>query len=117
MSEHFHLSRFLQTRPVSEQQQRFEACEAEAGAAFAAATVIQSSVFQMTMSDLRGLSGPRYDRAREEARAVFARTTVEAAELCDLTVQELMQTGEISEELSYRWDQLKVSTIVQQEAA
>ncbi|UZE51877.1 hypothetical protein ONR75_15700 [Rhodopseudomonas sp. P2A-2r] len=96
-------------RETDDQQaarEQFERAEAEAGAYFARATVVQTTLFQMTMTDLRGLSAPRYDRARDEARAEFKRTTAAAAELCDATVEELVRTGEISEELCARWDAL-----------
>ena len=94
----------------------FMRCEEEAGEWFAKLTVAQSTVFQMTMTDLRGLSAPRYDRAREEARAEFARTTKDAADLYDAVLQELVQTGEISEALSYRFDELLVGNVMQEAA-
>jgi nucleotide-binding universal stress UspA family protein len=87
-------------------RENFERAEAEAGKWFARATVVQTTLFQMTMTDLRGLSSPVYDRRREDARAEFKRTTAAAAALCDATVEQLVRTGEISEELCARWDAL-----------
>lgn len=109
MSEDFQSSRFNQTRPVSEDQERFELCEEQAGAWFASATVTQTAIWHQALSDLRGLSAPRYDRARDAANAEFHRTTAAARELCEETVRELMRDGEISETLSYRWDELNVA--------
>ena len=100
----------------SEARERFERCEEEAGWYFARATKTQAAAFHRAMSDLRGLSAPRYDRAREAAKTAWDASTGAARELCELTLQELMLTGEVSEELSYRWDLLDVE-IAMTEAA
>lgn len=100
----------------SEERARFERCEEKAGEWFAAATVEQAATFHRAMSDLRGLSAPRYDRAREAAKAAFDRSTSDARELCELTMQELMTTGEVSEALSYRWDELAVAATMREVA-
>jgi|SRR5579863_5101612 len=93
----------------SEAREKLERCEALAGRYFAEATKAQTATFHRAMSDLRGLQGPRYDRAREAAKAAFEASTAQASELCDETIRELMLTGEISESLSYRWDELAVA--------
>jgi hypothetical protein len=109
MSGHYAANPHYAPDDFSEERERFERCEEQAGAWFASATVTQTAIWHRALSDLRGLSAPRYDRAREAANAEFHRTTAAARELCDLTVQELMTTGEISEALSYRWDELNVA--------
>lgn len=93
----------------SEFAERLERCEAEAGWYFANATKPQKAACDRAMADLRGLDAPRYDRAREAAERQWKATTAAAAELCELTLAELMDRGEVSEALSYRWDQLAVS--------
>jgi hypothetical protein len=93
----------------SEDRERLERAEAQAGWYFANATKEQTAVFNRAMADLRGLSAPRYDRAREAAERAFKETTAAARDLCDATMRELLLTGEVSEALSYRWDELAVS--------
>lgn len=93
----------------SEARERFERCEERAGKLFADATKAQTAVYHRALSDLRGLSAPRYDRARDAAKAVFDASTAAARELCEQSIKDLMLTGEISESLSYRWDELAVS--------
>lgn len=90
----------------SEYADRVERCEARAGWYFADATKAQKATYDRAMSDLRGLSAPRYDRAREAARAAFTASTKAASELCDLTLTELLTDGEVSEETNARWDAL-----------
>lgn len=116
MTDHFHASRFLQTRSVDDEQARFERCEETAGWYFANATKTQAAAFHRAMADLKGLSAPRYDRARDAAKAAFEASTKAASELCEETVRELMQTGDVSEALSYRWDELDVATAMMEVA-
>lgn len=90
----------------SEMRERFERCEEQAGKLFADATKPQAATFHRAMADLRGLSAPRYDRAREAAKAVFDRSTTAARELCEVTMRDLMLTGEVSQETYAKWDDL-----------
>jgi hypothetical protein len=101
----------------TEYAERLERCEAQAGWYFAGATKPQTAAYNRAMADLRGLSAPKYDRAREAAKAVFTASTKAASELCDLTLAELMTAGEVSEELSYRWDELALTDVVAREMA
>ena len=89
--------------------EKIERCNEEAGHYFSRATVPQTAAFHQAMRDLRGLDAPRYDRARAAAKAAFDASTVAARQLCDATFAELMETGEVSEALSYRWDELIVA--------
>lgn len=90
----------------SEMREKYERCEEKAGALFAAATVAQTTLFHLVLRDLRGLSAPRYDRARAAAEAEFKRTTAAASELCEQSMQELMRDGEVSQETYEKWDAL-----------
>lgn len=96
----------------SEARERFERCEERAGKLFADATKAQTAVYHRALSDLRGLSAPRYDRARDAAKAVFDRSTAGARELCEETVRELMALGEMSEATSYRWDEIQIAAVM-----
>lgn len=98
-----------QDESPSEYDERVERCEASAGWYFADATKAQKSAFDQAMSDLRGLDAPRYDRARKAADQDWHVSTTAARELYEATRIELLTTGEVSEAMSYRWDELAVS--------
>jgi hypothetical protein len=85
---------------------RVERAEHTAGSYFQEATKRQRAVYDRTMADLRGLAGPRYERARIEAKAVWTRSTVEAADLFTATCDAIMAHGEVPEEMSAEWDAL-----------
>jgi hypothetical protein len=93
----------------SEYAERLELAEVHAGRYFADATKDQKAAFDQAMSDLRGLDAPRYDRARHWANVAWVIRTTAARELYEETVLELLATGEVSEAMSYRWDELAVS--------
>lgn len=63
--------------------------------------------FDATMASLLGVTGPRWNRARDAAKAKFAADTAPARRLYDLTVECILEHGEVSEELSDAWDALK----------
>lgn len=91
----------------SEEVERLENCEAEAGRYFAEATKAQHAVYAATMAHIRPWSGsPRWERQKAAAERLFRETTTEARELCNRTVAALMADGEISETLSFAWDAL-----------
>lgn len=96
----------FQPDDFSEDRARFERCEEKAGKLFAAATVAQTATFHAAMRDLRGLSAPRYDRARNAAKTAFDRSTAEARKLCEQSMKDLMTLGEISPETWAGWDAL-----------
>lgn len=97
----------------SEQRERIEAAEETAGRYFVGSTKEQHAVFNRRMADLRGLTGPRYDRAREAAKREFHATTAAARELCEETFAAILEHGEVPEELSYKWDLLDVANVMQ----
>lgn len=85
---------------------RVERAEETAGRCFDQATVRQKAAYNLAMADLRGLAGPRYERARIEAKAVWARSTVEASDLFTATCDAIMVHGEVPEEIFAEWDAL-----------
>lgn len=87
-------------------QARAARCDQEANWYFAQATKREKAEFDATMKGLLGVTGPRWDRAREAARAKWRKDTAEAAALLDRTVDCLMETGEVSDELDALWTEL-----------
>src|SRR5687767_7895803 len=86
--------------------EKIQHCDEQAGELFADATKLQKAEFDATMKGLLGLRGPRYDRARDAARAKFKADTTEASALFDRTFDWLMAHSEISEELDNEWTEL-----------
>lgn len=86
---------------------RVERAEQEAGRYFAGATVRQKAAYDAALSGLRGLHGPRYERARIAAKAVWARSTADARDLYEISADEIMRDGELSEETANLWDDLE----------
>lgn len=81
-------------------------CDQEAGWYFAQATKGPKAEFDATMNSLLGVTGPKWDRARDAAKAKFRESTADARVLCDLTFDCLMETGEVSSELDDLWTAL-----------
>jgi hypothetical protein len=101
----------------SEYAERTERAEGLSGWYFTDATKEQLARFNDRMAVAAAYKGaPKWDRFRLAAQREFKRTTQAAAELCNLTFAELMATGEVSEALSYRWDELAVAGVMQQAA-
>lgn len=98
---------------LSEQRERLERCEQEAGKHFAAATKTQTAAYNLAMSDLRGLTGSRYERAREAAKAAWEASTADASAAYHASLQDLMLTGEISEASWALWDQIDVAAVME----
>lgn len=113
------LNHWHQFESQEEHAERVERAEHSAGWYFDQATVRQKAAYNLAMADLRGLAGPRYERARIEAKAVWTRSTVEAADLFTVTCDAIMMHGEVPEDLSAEWDALCALEIVaaQMEAA
>lgn len=101
----------------AEHDERVEAADAEAGRYFDDATKVQKAAYTLAISDLRGLSGPRYERARADARAAWDASTEQARELFYITADEIMRDGEVSEETGALWDALSVAGLTAKEAA
>lgn len=91
--------------------ERLQAADTAAGRWFNSATVAQLARFRDRMAVAAAYKGaPRWERERDAAHREFHETTTEARALCEETVRELMQAGEVSEALSYRWDELNVAS-------
>lgn len=106
MSGYYASNPHYQPTDFSEARERYERCEEEAGKLFADATKAQTAAYHRALSDLRGLSAPRYDRARDAAKATFDRSTAEARELCEQSMMDLMTLGEVSQTTWAGWDAL-----------
>lgn len=90
-----------------EHAERVERAEETAGRYFQMATVRQKAAYDRAMSDLRGLSAPRYTRARAVVNATWYRDTVEASDLFQITAEEIMVHGECPSEIAELWDELE----------
>ena len=99
----------LQIEPYLEQREyeaKIERCEIEASWFFNKATAAQKAEFDAEMRSLLGVTGPRWDRARDAAKAKWNADTAEARALYERTVESYMQTGECSGELDDLWSEL-----------
>lgn len=91
----------------SEDAERLERCEQEAGRYFASVTSLQKTAYDDRMAFIRPWSGsPRWERQKAEADQRWSETTAEARALLHRTVSELMLTGEVSHDLNLAWDRL-----------
>lgn len=99
------------------EQRRSEDAERTAFGYFADATKPQKATFDATMKVLIGCTGPRWDRARTEAKAKYARTTQQARALYDLTLDEILRDGEVSEATEASWSALTGGELDRQLAA
>lgn len=85
---------------------RVEAAEREAGRYFAAATKPQLAAYRATMEFLHSFRGPIWNRRRDDAKAVWNETTAGARDLFNITADEIMRDGEMSEATALAWDVL-----------
>ena len=91
---------------VADTQARVQAAEGEAGWYFDAATKHQKAEFEAAMHALLGMTGPKWDRARDQTKARWQAATLEARKLFDATVECLLASGEVSAELDEAWTAL-----------
>jgi hypothetical protein len=89
-----------------EAARRLEAAERTARWYFDRATRRQRSAHEADLRALLGMSGPKWDSARDALRQRFAAATAEAGALLDRTVACLLATGEVSDELDEAWTAL-----------
>jgi hypothetical protein len=97
---------------AEEHAERVERAEHEAGRYFQAATVRQKAVYDASMACIRGLDAPCYRRWHRTASAEWARSTVEAADLYQITAEAIFVHGECPEEIAALWDDLEVRQAV-----
>ena len=91
----------------SDDNKRHDNAQAIAGRYFADATKPQVARYAEQMAVIRPYAGsPKWERAREAATREYRASTEAAAALCNETYREVYETGEVSDELSYRWDAL-----------
>jgi hypothetical protein len=106
---HFH-----QDDDFSEAVERLDRCDAEAGRYYRDAIKDAQTRYTTALHNIPDAFGsPRWARAREAATREFERVSKPAHELRIRTCEELFLTGEISESLSYEWDDLNVTNIMQ----
>ncbi|MGX1353395.1 hypothetical protein AB7M49_007016 [Bradyrhizobium elkanii] len=99
-------SHWRQFESPEEHAERVEAAERDAGWYFAQATKAQRQTYTDTMAFLRGFSGPIWERRRAAAQATWEQTTAGAAALFNITADEIMRDGEMSEATRLAWDVL-----------
>jgi len=118
MSEDFHRSRFLQSRPVNEDQERLERAEATASRWFNDLTKPQLARYNQRMADAAPYrNSPRWERERLFAQREYHETTFEARRVYELAMQDLATLGEISEATNYAYDEVAVAQMMQEFAA
>ena len=84
-----------------------QAIAREARGYFNRATKLQREARDLTISDQSPYwRSPKAERAIREARRVFRFETEEASQLFEETCLELARDGQVSEEMSSRWDML-----------
>lgn len=94
-----------------------ERCEAAAMRYFRSATKEALQKRTQAIVDLQPYwDTPKYRRMIEMISAVYDIAVKPAHELYLKTLAELEVTGEVSEALSYEWDQLKVAQVMQEVA-
>lgn len=87
--------------------EREEFAKDEAARYFADATKDQLQTYTSRIVEIRPYYGsPYWERERDFAKQRYAEATKEARALMERTVVCLIETGEISEELSFEWDAL-----------
>lgn len=91
----------------SEQRERFERCELEAGRMFAEATKAQTADLNAVLATIAPYrDSPRWERMRDAANAAWRVATAAAAELYEASMKDLMTLGEVSQETYAKWDAL-----------
>ena len=118
MSEDFHRSRFLQSRPVNEDQERLERAEATAGRWFADLVKPQTARFNQRMAEIAPYKdSPRWEREKIAAERRFHDTTFEARRVFELVKCDLMTLSEISEATNHAFNEVAVAQMMQEFAA
>jgi hypothetical protein len=112
-----HLQDDWSTEAMADTQARVRDAEREAAWYFDRATWPQKAEFDETTHSLLGMTGPRADRARDAARTSWRQSTTAARTLLDRTVECLLETGEVSEELDALWTTLIDRATALKEAA
>lgn len=89
-------------------EEREERVDTEASRWFKDATKPQLKAYRDRVEYIRAWYGaPRWERDRDEALAKYKADTAAASTLYRRTFDELMETGEVSEELADAWGELE----------
>jgi hypothetical protein len=91
---------------MTDEADRTEAAKKLAGSLFDLSTRPQKAAFNAAMESVRGIHGPRWDGARTAAHTKWDRDTAAARALYNATLDEIVATGQISDEMAARWDAL-----------
>lgn len=106
-------SHWLRHETDAEHAERVESAEREAGWYFTRATAPQKAAYDAAMAAIRGLPEPAWSQRKLIADAAWARDTVEAAALFNVSADEVMAAGEVSEETGAKWDALIAVQVAQ----
>lgn len=99
----------------SEERERLERCEQEAGRWFADLTAPQLAAHRATMATIAPYQGsPRWDREAARARAAWNASTAAARRIYEMALRDLMLTGEISEATFFAIDEAAVGQAMQE---
>lgn len=96
-------------RTAREEQGRVERAHIEAGKFFDDATVRQRAAFLAVTNsarDMHGWGSDAHKAAIDLAKRQWEEDTAEASKLLDISVQELLATGELTEETGDAWTEL-----------
>jgi hypothetical protein len=101
-----HLQDDWASHDAADMQRRVQQAEKEAGWYFDQATKREKMEFDAAMRSLLGVTGPKGNRAREQARTRWREATTCARVLLEATIECLLQNGEVSAELDEQWTAL-----------
>ena len=101
-----HLQDDWATDATNAATERLRAADRSARWYFDQATFRQQRVYAENLNALLEMSGPKWDRVRDDERRRFAESTAEAGALLEQTVNCLLDTGEVSDELDAAWTAL-----------
>jgi hypothetical protein len=107
MTTDWRKSYWLPNETNEEHDDRVMGAEVDARWYFTHATIPQRNRFFETMDYLSPLRGPAAERKRADALRLFRESTKEAAALYEATAEMIMRDGQVSEEMSLRWDALQ----------
>ncbi len=101
-----HLQDDWASHAAGEAAQRLREAERTASWYFDRATRRQKAEHEAGRRALLGMTGPKWDRARDALRRHWQETTADARALSEATVQCLLDSGEVSSELDDAWTAL-----------
>ena len=101
-----HLQDDWASHDAADMQRRVQAAENEAGWYFDRSTKHAKAEFDAAMRCLLGVTGPRANREREQARTRWREATADAQLLLEATIACLLASGEVSAELDAQWTAL-----------